>query len=440
MIFRGVDTTLNCSKAMSKKQKHPKRGHSTGGFDRHLTNSDFYSSSAHEPPLNDETEASNTRRVRKTERHQAVSGRRKEAMDPREKLALVAILKLAILLVLLVIGFFMLRKGIGFYEESIWMEHATAPSTSPVLEEIVPLEKFDLQDQNVRDQFGARIERWKEADRLVRSADVLLQRKIYDQAIEQCQDALRKNASHRGALERLGTLYYAKTDYIEAVNVYIRLLSIDPSSAKTQKLLIQSLAALDDDRAVKYMAEWYLDENINDVDVQRYLANALYAQEEFEAAVEAYASVLRGAPKDLKTLESQADAYMQLHRYEKALVGLEKLRQKDRENPAHYKKIVMCNAQLQQGRETAQALGRAAHLFGEKIVMGWLQSPQLDPVREDRNFKAFTDRVGGEEYRQWIEKMATSMEVGGKEPDFGPQLKMPAHELQNEELLKSRNR
>ena len=356
-------------------------------------------------------------------------------MDPREKLAFVAILKAVILLLLLLIAFFMLWKGIGLYEESIWLEHESALEKSPVLQEVIPLEGFDLQDQDARDEFGARIERWKEADRLVRSADVLLKRNIYDQAIAQCQDALRKDPSHRGALERLGALYYAKDNYIEAVNAYIRLLSVDPSEEKTQKLLIQSLDALDDHRAVRYMAEWYLDQNMYDIDVQRYLANSLYDLEDFDEAAKAYDRVLRGMPNDFNAMTSQASAYMQLQQYEKALAVLEKVREHDHGNPDHYKKIVICNAQLQRGRETVQALGRAAHLFGEKTVIRWIQDPQLDPVREDRSFQAFTDRVGGEEFRQWLEKVAASMDTGGEDAEIGLQLEMPSNEFQSDELL-----
>ena len=424
---------------MSKKQKNTHSKHLTSGLDHLSSNSDFYSVSPEERPLNDDPRASDARRVRKTGRHQAAEGRRKETADPREKMVLVSILKLAVLLLLLLIVFFMLWKGIGLYEESIFLEHESAPVKSAVLQEVVPLETFDLQDQDARDQFGARIERWKEADRLVRSADALLRHNIYDQAIEQCRDALRKDSSHRGALERLGVLYYAKGNYTEAVNAYVHLLGVDPSEEKIQKLLIQSLDALNDYRAVQYMAEWYLDQNMHDTEIQRYLADALYAQEEFEAAIEAYGRVLRSAPNDFKAMELQAAAYMQIQQYEKALVALEKVREHDHGNPDHYKRIVICNAQLQRGRETVQALGRAAHLFGEKIIIGWIQDPQLDPVREDRAFQAFVDRVGGEEFRQWLEKVADTIDSGGQKPIVGPKLEMPSSETQKNESQNQRN-
>ncbi len=301
---------------MIKKNKNRSK-RDGGGFECLPSGSEFYTSNPTEAPLNDETGLSNSQRVRKTDRHQALGGRREEKMDPREKLALLAILKLGIIILVLGITFFMLRKGISLYEESVWLDHMDVIKQSPVLQEVVLIEDFDIQDQTSREKFAERVELWKKADRLVRSADTLLQRNIYDQAIEQCQDALRINPTHRGALERLSRLYYIQENYVEAVNAYIRLLSIDPSRQDVQKCLIQSLDALGDDAAVKYMAEWYLDQNMFDVDIQRYLANALYSQENFKDAVLSYAKVLSQTPKDVLALERQAAAYMHLQQFEK---------------------------------------------------------------------------------------------------------------------------
>jgi len=369
-------------------------------------------------------------------RHQAAL-RGPEKMDPREKMALMAILKSAVLILSLVIAFFLLWKGINLYEESVWLEHADAPEKSPVLLEVELLEGFDIQDQNSREQFAERIEFWKEADRLVRSADALLQHNNQDQAIEQCQNALRLDPAHIGALERLARLYYAKGNHVEAINAYIRLLSVDPSREKIQKRLIEALNAYGDHDAVKYTAEWYLEENAYDVDVQRYLANALYAREDFAAAAEAFGKVLRELPRDVQVLEQQASAFMQVQQYEKALVPLATLRKHNNKNPVYHKQIAVCQAQLQQGYETVQTLGRAAQVFGVQIILGFIQDPQFDPVREERAFQAFVDRVGGKEFRLGIEDMARRAAASEEErTGIEPQLEMPVSEFQNEELLK----
>lgn len=422
-----------------RKHSKKKSSRASGGFERLPTSSsnEFYSTSPNEKPLDDRSGISDSKRVRGTHRHQLVGGRPVEKIDPREKVALAAILKSFIMVLLLVITLFMLRQGIKLYEDSIWLDHKGDPEKSPVLQEIVMTGDFDIQNKDSREQFAHRIELWKEADRLVRSADVLLHRNIYDQAIEQCQDALRKDPSHRGALERLGRLYYSKKDYVEAANAYIRLLSVDPSEKAVQKRLIASLDALGDHKAVIFMTEWYLSENLFDVDIQRYQAHSFYAQENLEEAVIAYDRVLLEVPSDLLVLERQAIACMQTQQYEKALVSFTKLSEKNYRNPVYYKQIVLCNAKLDYAREAVLALGRAVELFGESLVMGWIQDPQLDPIRQDRSFQAFTDRIGGKAFRFQLEKMAGDIEEKEKESEnMEPKLAIPSSEFKDNDLLK----
>jgi tetratricopeptide (TPR) repeat protein len=425
---------------MRKKRSKTDSASSSKGFE-HLSPSstEFYAASPSEKPLFDKSGVSDSKQVRKTGRHQAVVGRKQDKMDPREKMALMAILKSVIMILLLVIAFFMLRKGIGLYEESIWLDHAMNGEKSPVLQEVVLIEEFNIQEPDSREKFAERIEIWQEADRLVRSADALMQRNIYDQAIERCQDALRLDPAHTGALERLGELYYSKENFVEAVNAYIRLLSVDPSKADVQKQLIQSLDAFGDPEAVMYMAEWYLEQNTYDSDVQRYLANARYTNEEFTEAAEAYSRVLRESPKDIQALERQTSAYMLLGQYDKALIPLAKLRETNYRKQEYYKQIAVCNAQLQKSQATVQTLGRAAQLFGEKLVIGWVRDPQLDPVREDRGFLAFTERIGNTEFRKWNEKMVKDLESDGKSAaDSRLKLELPTSDAMEPELLKPR--
>ncbi|MEN7973405.1 MAG: hypothetical protein ABFR47_06185, partial [Verrucomicrobiota bacterium] len=172
---------------MKKRERKPRQERHVGGFDHASSSADFYSASPSEKPLDADGRGSAANRVRRTARHQAVEGYKVQKIDPRERLALLAILKSAIILVLLSVAFFFLWKGIKLYEESIWLDHVEAPEKSPVLQEITLGEEFDIQDEKLREQFVTRIELWKEADRFVRSADALMQHNNYDQAIEKCQ-------------------------------------------------------------------------------------------------------------------------------------------------------------------------------------------------------------------------------------------------------------
>lgn len=422
-------------KRNKQKNSTPK---ASGSYDHLGSNSDFYTGGSHsEQPLYSQQQHSSISSVHKTGRHQAVTGRRKEGVDPREKEALGAILKSIVMILLLMIAFLLLWKGIKIYEESVFIKTEREQEVSPVMREVALVQDFDIESQESRELFAERIEVWKEAKRLVRSADGLLERNNYEQAISRCQQALEISPSHSGALERLGVLYFEKGMYVESINSYVRLLSLDPSRADLQEKVIQVLDAHHDANAVAYMSEWYLEENPYNENVKRYLANSLFKQEKYVEAAEAYDRVLKDNPGDVEVLVQQADAYMYLEEYGKALKSLEKVQEKNYRDPNNYHSIAVCHAQLGEGMETVQTLGKAAHLFGQKLVVGWIQDPRLDPIREDRTFQAFADRVGGEEFRKWLEKVAKTVEAE-KPEDVTPQLTLPKENLDSE-LLKPRN-
>ncbi|HEY5653369.1 MAG TPA: tetratricopeptide repeat protein [Pontiella sp.] len=422
---------------MKKKQQRPKPEQlsSSAGFDHMPESSDFYSGSPTERPLYQDRPISESNRIRKTGRHQSGKGRRKE-LNTRELSALLAILKSGIVIILILLAFFLLYKGISIYERKTFMESQLRQEVSPVMLEAISAPDFDgaTQDSNVL--FSERLEIWKETERLVRSADGLLIHNNFNLAIERCQQALTLNPFHLGALERLGKLYSKQGRNVEAINTYIRLLSSDPSRSDFQELLIRALEAHEDAEAVVYMARWYLEFNPYDADVQQCLANALFEQENYEEAIDAYVRVLKDAPRDALVLEQLATAYMQVEDYEHALATLNKLVEIRHRDPMCYRRIAICNAQLGLGEEAARVLGKSIHLFGQKQILEWIQEPKLDPVREDQTFRAFTERVGGAEFRKWTEQVAQKMKEEDRQ-GIKPQLEAPKSDL-TEDLLNKR--
>lgn len=412
---------------MRKKNKQKDAPDNAAGLEHPTLNSDFYSSASTEQPLYQEGAELDRNRVRQTDRHQTVLGLNKDTVDPREKIALLAIMKAAIMVLMLLIAFFMLWKGVKLYEESIWMDNQPVEELSPVMLELPEPESIDPEEMATGQSFADRIEGWQEADRLVGIADTLLLRNNYDAAIERCQDALRLDPAHSTALKKLGELYTAKQMYPEAINTYIRLISIDPSSKDMKKRLITVLNAHEDAESVVAMAQWFRDTDGFDEDVHLYFADALFLLGEYTEAAEAYERLLKGSPQDAGVLQSLASSYMNLEQYDKALVALEKLQTINYRDINCYKEILVCHAQLGHGPEVVQILGKAAHLFGQNTAVSWIGDPQLDPVRQDPIFQTFADRVGGREYRLYLEKMAQAMEGEGDQ-GIDPQLEMPGQE------------
>ncbi|MBT8041740.1 MAG: hypothetical protein KJN98_01075, partial [Pontiella sp.] len=119
--------------------------------------------------MNEDRRESDDHRNRNTSRHQeSVSGRPKPTVDPRERRALIGILRSIIIIILLIIAFFMLRQGVRLYEERVFMDSQTLPEISPVMRSAPLLDQFDIEEKGSEAVFAARIESWKEANRLVR--------------------------------------------------------------------------------------------------------------------------------------------------------------------------------------------------------------------------------------------------------------------------------
>ncbi len=412
---------------MRKKKQEKESSHTSAGLEHTTLNPDFYESAPTELPLYHDGSELDRNRVRKTERHQAVGGLTNETIDPREKIALLAILKAAIMTLMLLIAFFMLWKGIKLYEESIWMENQPVEELSPVMHDLPGAEILESGDLEEGDSFADRIKGWQEAERLTGVVDALLLRNNYDQAIERCQDALWLDPAHMGALSKLGKLYYEKGMYPEAINTYIRLVSIDPSRKDLKKRLITALDANGDAESVVAMAQWFRDTNGFDEDFHRYFANGLFKLENYSEAATAYERLLKATPQDAGVMLSLANAYMHLGQYESALVVLEQLQTINYRDLNCYKQIVICHAQLGQGPETVRILGKAAHLFGQSTAVSWISDPQLDPVRLDPAFQSFADSVGGREFRMYLETVAQAIEGEGDQ-GIEPHLKLPVQE------------
>ena len=418
-----------------KKQRNQEQGGS--GFTHLSSKADFYSGERSQKPLFDDRPKKDPLNSRKTLRHQQVAGREKVKMDPREKAALFGILKAAVTLFFLVILFFMLWKGINLYEESVWLESQSEPELSPVLQQVDAIDDFDISADDAKEAFSDRIRTWDETDRIIRSVENLLLRENIADAIERCQEALRLNPFHIESLELLGELYFKEEMYVEAVNTYIRLLSVDPSSSDYQLELLRSLDAYGDSEATIEVARWYQGRNLYNESVQRYIARAHYMLEEFEDAAAAYERVLKDTPKDVVALENQAVSYMQLEQYADALATLEKLVAIEFRDPVCHKRIAVCNAQLGKGEETVQVLGKSAHLFGADTVVMWIQDPMLDPVRLQRPFQIYADSLITEEYRQYLEEMARAAQRKPRQ-EIGPRLEVPDYDRIDTDLLKPR--
>lgn len=419
-----------------RKQKHTNgSNHAPNGNEYLSTQFDFYTGAPTERPLYQDHPNVDSRREARTERHQSETEFHKENADPRDKMALLAMLKLVIMILILVIALFMLWHGVAIYEDKIVADNQAFAENMPLMNSMDPSSDISMNGLGANDILVEQLKAWEDTERLMRSVDGLLHHNNYDQAIARCQQALQLDPLHMGAMDRLGHLYTKLGRHGEAINIYIRLLLIDPSNKGYQKELVKSLAQHGDAVVVVATARWYLDQNSYDEEIQRYMADAQYILGHFNEAATAYERVLKDSPKDALALENKAMSYMHLEMFDKALDAWKQLSEINYRDPDCYKQIAICNAQLENGRETVQTLGVAAHLFGQDIVLVWMQDPMLDPVRQDRHFQVFSERIGSKEFQKWLDTVANVLEEEQEEKGIDPLLQTEEQGAIGENML-----
>ena len=370
--------------------------------------SDFYVTLPGEEPLYNNRHRAAPSDLRTTARHRSATGKRKETAELRDKMALLAILKVSVLLVFLIIFFFILRKGVSLLEEKRLADDSVMNSSMLESDKQAGVSSAvgtatDLSEEEL-------VLACETAERLLGDAISLERYDNIDEAIEKCQEALVLNPSHLRVLERLGMLYYSQGMYEESAHIYRQLIQSDPRQGKFQLALLKSLEVLGKSKEIVLVAEMYQEYNLEyNAEVQGYIASAYVQEAKFEEALSAYERLLKGAPQDAGLLKVYCGILMELGRYEDALGHLEKLRGLSHNDPDCNRSIVICNAQLEKAHEAVEMLALSGQLFDVETIVSWLEDPLLDPIRQDREFQKHVDRIAGEDYRKLLDRMAQDL-------------------------------
>jgi len=409
---------------------------------REEVHSDFYKATPTEKPLigNPVGNAQPQRTNQNSLRHQKAGKFRKKESDIRDKKALEAILRFATLSLLLLIILIMLMRGIGLYEKRMTLDNEKLikglTAKSGTASTSVLVNDFDLAKEIDSKKFIEHAKNWQKAEQILRSGDALADQGIYDKAALKYQEVLQLIPSHMKALEKLGDLYTQQTDkdYVKAINIYRHLLDISPDRLELQKKLIEALSNTDKTKATIFMAKHYLDTQLYDSDIQYFMANAYYIDGDYENAIKAYKHILLNDSKNKLVLESISVSYIQLKKFSLALHYLKQLTENFESNEAYYLQTALCYAQLKNGKEAVKTLSRAAQIFDRTLVVNWVQDSLFDPIRNDRNFTMFIDRVAGIETRK---KMELLVEQPDRKSKFSSAFSLMP-ENRNKNLLKTR--
>jgi len=179
----------------------------------------------------------------------------KLANKKRDLSALIYILRLLIICILILAGFFLLIKGVALYEERMSLEKKSQTLPVVMMETRIPTTQLDLDNTSLF--FEKQCNEWQQEVQETRSIKELLKRDNYELALDKCNQMLIKNPANEVVLKLITDIYIGMGRYVEAINSTIRLLNIDNSNDHLKVKLIQSVFAHDDHVAVLQLTDWY---------------------------------------------------------------------------------------------------------------------------------------------------------------------------------------
>ncbi|MBN2684886.1 MAG: tetratricopeptide repeat protein [Pontiellaceae bacterium] len=373
--------------------------------------SDFYGSGTGETPLY--IEAGRPKgSARKTTRHRAVTGKRKENADQRDKLAMMAILKWSVLLVVLLMVLLLTKFALSSVEKKRAEEALAGAQNGDggVLNIVISGQNpLEMENPVGKESMASMVDDCENTERLLNTANSFVLQGNIDAAVEKCIEVLKINPVHSETLELLGELYFRQGKYAASANAYTYLVRTAPDREYLQQYLLRSLAALGELESVIQVASWYHQNNEYNHDVQNYIAQAYFDGEHYEMALTAYERLLKEKPKDVDYLTIRSEILVRLDRYEDALTALEKLQSVNGRDSYTSSTMALCYAQLGKAFEAVQVMEQSAVLFGRNTVISWLEDSKLDPIRSDRGFMIFDERIRGAEFQQYLASIEAKM-------------------------------
>ena len=327
----------------------------------------------------------------------------------RDISALIYILRLLIILILLVVGFFLTVQGIRLYQERLLVERPQK-IPSAVMSEVPLMDSTAFTSEESLDFFKNQCVQWQDEETNLRAARELIKREYLDKALQRCNYVLSLNPSNREALELIADLYTRIDRQVEAINAYVRLLNLDYKQIAVQEKLIESLYFHEDYQAVVHLSGWYYEKAMFNERVHYLLFHSYKKLDRMDEALEIANRILKASPDFQEIALNRIEILMALKRFNETIAEFDRLQAKRYRDPIFYRNHAACFAQLGQIKDAVEVLGKAVNIFGRSEVLSWLQSPDYDKIRNDAYFTTFSVRVGGEKVSNQIKALADRQE------------------------------
>ena len=388
--------------------------------------SDLYESTYQEKSLQDNELASRTQRVSRIDR----KDRKKGFANPKRDLSsLFTILKMGILLIVIIIGFFLVRAGIGIYSQQVQTDQMEILHQAPVMESIELIADVAFEEESDKISFFEReIEKWEASRRYLRAAEQLVKSDNLILATEKAQAALVENPASVQALGLLADLYEEQGMYVEAINAAIRLLALDSLTLDRQVKLLRVLYQFEDYESVIHLASYFGDEQGFQYEIEYLRAFSCLALERDEEAETIFLRLLKEKPDEIEIINALIQMKIKSYNCEEALELLDQVYERRYREKQFYVDYAYCAAYLNEVDRCLEMLNKAINIFGVQAVLPSLYDAVYDELCEDSLFRLFVKRIAGEaffDYRIMMREEEKSRIENPESEDEPAEMKAP---------------
>lgn len=390
-------------KFFQKKDKRPDESNPQPA--KPAVDQSFYARHAGDAPLDEYFTGTGARTPQRTSRHSPVRIRENGNRESSKAISWL-LLRTALIVVLIIAGFFALRLVLNQVAKPSKKELQQRETRAALMEKsgVATVASTPVHQDLVINSalITQRLEQWEQTERHLRDAEALNRRGIDEDAIQRLGQALRLTPNNREAQQMLLGIYMRRGLYAEAVPLCIRLLDENGRQPDLQINLLCALQASGQIDAGLVLADRMLQDQPNNPTVLSIAAAGQIAKGDAEAALTLFGRMLENDAKNISALEGCGKIYSTRGDYEMAVpYYLELVRLGPK--PDYYRALARGYAQQQQAGKAIIFMGQAASLFGAGAISPWLKDALLDPIRETSDFRSFADRIVGIETRKAIE-------------------------------------
>ena len=304
---------------------------------------------------------------------------------------------MGILLIVIIIGFFLVRAGIGIYSQQVQTDQMEILHQAPVMESIELIADVAFEEETDKISFFEReIEKWEASRRYLRAAEQLVKSDNLILATEKAQAALVENPASVQALGLLADLYEEQGMYVEAINAAIRLLALDSLTLDRQVKLLRVLYQFEDYESVIHLASYFGDEQGFQYEIEYLHAFSCLALERDKEAESIFFRLLKENRDKVEIINALIQMKIKSYKCEEALELLDQVYESRYREEQFYVDYAYCAAYLNQVDLCLEILNKAINIFGVHAILPSLYDAVYDELCEDSLFRLFVKRIAGE--------------------------------------------